>query len=107
MGVFCIIDFTEVKSGRYRIMSDEEGISLSDPESEGEGPNIRPPQAGGSYGKKHHKQKHRDRDLWRQNRHREERADRDRDRSSGGGGRRIAESIDLRHRLNKDKSRDL
>jgi len=110
-------------------MSDEEGISLSDPESEGEGPNIRPPQAGGSYGKKHHKQKHRDRDLWRQNRHREERADRDRerrkndvrggrddrhrrndrdrDRSSGGGGRRIAESIDLRHRLNKDKSRDL
>merc|ERR1711945_3964 len=120
--VVCSIHFTEVKSGRYRIMSDEEAISLSDPESEGEGPNIRPPQAGGSYGKKHHKQKHRDRDLWRQNRHREERADRDRerrkndlrgrddrhrrnerDRDRSSGGRRVADTTDLRHRLNKDK----
>ena len=44
-------------------MSDEETISISDAESEGEGPNIRPPQAAGGSGfqsKKSHKQKHRD-----------------------------------------------
>merc|ERR1712098_291120 len=56
------------------------------------------------------KQKHRDRDLWRQNRHgrgrddRHRRNERDRDRSSGG--RRVADTTDLRHRLNKDKPRD-
>ena len=108
-------------------MSDEEAISLSD-ESEGEGPNIRPPQAaGGSHGhgghaRKHHKQKHRDRDMWRQGRHREadrgdrghrerrkgegrqeRRQDRRDDRSDGRGHR---DTLDLRHRLKEKHARD-
>ena len=110
-------------------MSDEDAISLSDAESEGEGPNIRPPQAAGSShshgGKKHHKQKYRDRDMWRQ-RHRDERdggkrdrdgrrkgdgrrddrRDRDRERVSGGGRRISDNTQDLRHRLKEKHSRD-
>jgi len=110
-------------------MSDEEAISLSDDESEGEGPNIRPPQAGGQEGRKHRKHgRHRDRDGWR--RHREEgeskrdrtrrksesrgnrdsrRRERDRDQRGleRGGGRRGDNSRpdtgDLRHRLNRDR----
>lgn len=109
-------------------MSEEEAISLSDDESEGEGPNIRPPQAGGSHGKKLHKHaRQRERDGWRP-RHREEgegkrdrhrrksgsrsnrearRRDRERERGErGGGGRRgdmRPDTGDLRHRLNRDR----
>jgi len=113
-------------------MSDEETISISDAESEGEGPNIRPPQAAGGSGfqsKKSHKQKHRDRDMWRQ-RHRDDRGEtkRDRDRRRApdegrgrhdrskrsdrererGGGRRgfNEDANDLRHRLKERHLRD-
>jgi len=112
-------------------MSDEDAISLSDAESEGEGPNIRPPQAGGGAhgGKKHHKHgRHREREGWRQReggqRHREEgegkrdrdrrksgsrgtrearRRDRDRERGGGRRGDARTDTGDLRHRLNRDR----
>ena len=113
-------------------MSDEEAISISDAESEGEGPNIRPPQAAGGSGfqsKRSHKQKHRDKDMWRQ-RHRDDRGESkrdrdrrrapddgrgrhdrskrsDRDRERGGGRRGFNEDAnDLRHRLKERHLRD-
>ena len=113
-------------------MSDEDAISISDAESEGEGPNIRPPQAAGGssfQNKRSHKQKHREKDMRRQ-RHRDDRGEskRDRDRRRApddgrgrhekskrpdrdwerGGGRRgfNEDANDLRHRLKERHSRD-
>ena len=106
-------------------MSDE--ISSLSEESEGEGPNIRPPQAHGA-SRKSHKYKYREadgeREGWRVERHREGRTDKPRgERRKGGGrgerddrhrrergGRRVVENnkTDLRYRLNssRDKHRD-
>jgi len=113
-------------------MSDEDAISISDAESEGEGPNIRPPQAAGGssfQNKRSHKLKHREKDMRRQ-RHRDDRGEskRDRDRRRApddgrgrhekskrpdrdwerGGGRRgfNEDANDLRHRLKERHSRD-
>ena len=113
-------------------MSDE--ISSLSEESEGEGPNIRPPQAHGA-SRKSHKYKYReaegDREGWRGERgergersHREGRNEKPRGERRKGGGRgdreerqrrdrgtrRVVESnkADLRYRLNssRDKHRD-
>ena len=109
-------------------MSDE--ISSLSEESEGEGPNIRPPQAHGA-ARKSHKYKYREadgeRDGWRPERergHREARNEKPRGERRKGGGRgereerhrrdrgarRVVESskTDLRYRLNssRDKHRD-
>jgi len=113
-------------------MSDE--ISSLSEESEGEGPNIRPPQAhGASAGRKSHKYKYKEQDGeregWRQERHREgrtenkrrerkkssgrggrderHRRDVERDRGGGGAGRRAGESNknDLRYRLNSSRDK--
>jgi len=112
-------------------MSDE--ISSLSEESEGEGPNIRPPQAHvGSAGRKSHKYKYREADVeregWRVERHREagrpenkrrerkkssgrgereERHRRDAQRDRGGGGGRRGESNqnDLRYRLNSSRDK--
>lgn len=89
-------------------MSDEEAISLSDAESEGEGPNIRPPQAGGHSHKKHQKHgRHRDKDMWRHrdgsHRHGKYEGDSKRDRNrrkSGSRGNREA------RRRERDRDRD-
>jgi len=86
-------------------MSDEDAISLSDAESEGEGPNIRPPQAGGTAGgsqggRKHHKHgRHKEKEGWRQRdggqRHREEGdGKRDRERKREGRVNREAKRRD-------------
>jgi len=114
-------------------MSDEDVISLSEPDSEGEGPVIRPPQAKKDEEKrrKHREERkgrHReDRDEKRRRR-REEESGRERDRDhrrrddrGGGGGRDRREerdhrdrdgrsrsggdNSDLRHRLNRDRDR--
>jgi len=112
-------------------MSDEDVISLSEPDSEGEGPVIRPPQAKKDEEKrrKHREERkgrHReDRDEKRRRRREEESGrERDRDhrrRDDRGGGRDRREerdhrdrdgrsrsggdNSDLRHRLNRDRDR--
>ena len=94
-------------------MSDD-AFSISDVESEGEGPNIRPPQASGSHGgKKSHKHKMKDRDV-RRSRHKEHKSNQSRDTESRRSeyqryrryektdrdrSARRGESGDLRHRL--------
>jgi len=110
-------------------MSDEDVVSLSEPDSEGEGPVIRPPQAKKDEEKrrKHREERkgrHReDRDEKRRRR-REEESGRERDREhrrrdDRGGGRDRREerdhrdgrsrsggdNSDLRHRLNRDRDR--
>ena len=84
-------------------MSDE--ISSLSEESEGEGPNIRPPQAhGASAGRKSHRYKYKeadnDRDDWRLERHRAEDKRRERKKSSGRGGGR-----EDRHRRQVERER--
>ena len=83
-------------------MSDE--ISSLSEESEGEGPNIRPPQAHGA-SRKSQKYKHRDtdgeREGWRGERHREGRNEKGRGERRKGGGRGEREGGAEQRRLNK------
>ena len=70
-------------------MSDEEGVSLS--ESEGEGPNIRPPQPAGEVSKKKHKSKRREYDRHHGG------------RDGGGGGHKSHREKDFDRENKRDR----
>lgn len=110
-------------------MSDEDVISLSDPDSEGEGPGIRPPQAKKDEEKrrKHREERkgrHREERDEKRRRRREDESVRERDREHrrredrggtrdrreerdhrDGRSRSSGDNSDLRHRLNRDRDR--
>jgi len=103
-------------------MSEEDAISLSEGESEGDGPNIRPPQHAGAPAKHKHKKSKKSKDWNKHNRRdieekrprgdrkksvrseRDRRRDRDRPRMRDIDIRRErADEQDLRHRISRER----